>query len=217
MAGLFERGSVGGLEVRNRLVRSATCEWMCDGNGRSGQDSTDLYAELARGGVGLIIASHTFIQRDGRASPGQLGIYTDELGEAMRQIADVVHAEGEDCGANHPCRGDGAARAEWRRGAHGSVRGADGEGQEATSRFDGRPDSRAGPLLWTGGASGQGRRIRRRAIAWRSRLLDLRVFVAVYQSTRRPLGRKLREAALFSEGGVRGSEGTGWAEFSPND
>jgi 2,4-dienoyl-CoA reductase-like NADH-dependent reductase (Old Yellow Enzyme family) len=94
MASLFETARIGNLEIKNRLVRSATCEWMCDADGRPTPGLVPLYRTLARGGVGLIITGHTYITRTGRASPGQIGIYTDSLGEALVPVVQAAHEEG---------------------------------------------------------------------------------------------------------------------------
>ena len=53
-----------------------------------------LYRNLARGGVGLIVTGHAYVTRTGRASPGQIGIYTDSLGEALAPVAQAAHDEG---------------------------------------------------------------------------------------------------------------------------
>lgn len=94
MSALFESVRIGNLEVKNRLMRSATCEWMCDADGRADQRLADFYATLAKGGVGLIVTGHAYVSRVGRASPGQIGIYEDSLGEALRPVAEAIHREG---------------------------------------------------------------------------------------------------------------------------
>lgn len=55
MSLLFAPGSIGSLNVPNRLVRSATAERMADSDGRPWPQLATLYEELAQGGVGLII------------------------------------------------------------------------------------------------------------------------------------------------------------------
>lgn len=94
MASLFETARIGKLEVKNRLVRSATCEWSCDADGRATPGLVALYRTLAHGGAGLIVTGHAYVTRTGRASPGQIGIYTDSLGEALAPIAQAAHEEG---------------------------------------------------------------------------------------------------------------------------
>lgn len=106
MSALFESAKIGRLKVDNRLVRSATCEWLCDADGRGGRELVDLYATLARGGVGLIVTGHAYVTRTGKASPGQIGIYDDDLAESLRPVAEAVHREGGKAVVqiNHPGR-----------------------------------------------------------------------------------------------------------------
>lgn len=94
MSALFEPARIGKLELENRLVRSATCEWMCDADGRAGQRLVDLYRTLAKGGVGLVVTGHGYVSRTGQASPGQIGIYDDSLGEALKPVVETIHREG---------------------------------------------------------------------------------------------------------------------------
>ncbi len=69
MSLLFQPATIGTLELRNRLVRSATAEHMADAEGRPSPQLADYYRTLAEGGVGLIITGHAFVRPDGRANP----------------------------------------------------------------------------------------------------------------------------------------------------
>jgi 2,4-dienoyl-CoA reductase-like NADH-dependent reductase (Old Yellow Enzyme family) len=91
MSRLFEQTSIGKLNVPNRFVRSATWEGLATDSGASTSRLNDLMAELARGGVGLIISSHAYVSPEGQAGPWQLGIYSDELLPGLREMADKVH------------------------------------------------------------------------------------------------------------------------------
>ena len=94
MSILFEPGHIAGLELKNRLVRSATAERMCDEDGRPEQAMLDLYAELARGGVGLIITGHAFVHESGKAHSTMTGVHRDDLIPSLQALSDVVHREG---------------------------------------------------------------------------------------------------------------------------
>ena len=91
---LFEPGQIASLELKNRLVRSATAEKMSDKEGRPEQAMLDLYAELARGGVGLIITGHAFVHESGKAHPTMTGIHRDDLIPSLQALANIVHQEG---------------------------------------------------------------------------------------------------------------------------
>ena len=59
LSNLFSSGSIGTLELPNRLVRSATAEFMADDQGCPKPCLAALYRQLAKGGVGLIITGAT--------------------------------------------------------------------------------------------------------------------------------------------------------------
>ncbi|NIM95346.1 MAG: NADH:flavin oxidoreductase [Anaerolineales bacterium] len=90
---LFTPGKVGTLELPNRLVRSATAERMADADGRPRDQLVNLYRELARGGVGLIITGHMYVHPSGKAHPEMTGIYKDDLVPDLVKLTSVVHEE----------------------------------------------------------------------------------------------------------------------------
>lgn len=94
MKKLFDRTAINGMELRNRFVRSATWEGMCDEHGRPGPKLAECYRNLARGGVGLIITGYTFVRLDGKQTRGSLGAHRDDLGPQLRELCDAVHGEG---------------------------------------------------------------------------------------------------------------------------
>jgi 2,4-dienoyl-CoA reductase-like NADH-dependent reductase (Old Yellow Enzyme family) len=94
MTRLFEETSIKGMKMRNRIVRSATWEGMCDSNGRPTQKLINCYENLARGKVGLIISGYTFVRPDGKGFPGKMGIHTDDFEKDFRSLTRAVHAAG---------------------------------------------------------------------------------------------------------------------------
>jgi 2,4-dienoyl-CoA reductase-like NADH-dependent reductase (Old Yellow Enzyme family) len=95
MAALFEKTSIKSLELKNRLIRSATHEGMCDPDGFPTQALFKLYERLAKGGIGLIITGYAFVSQDGR-SPflGMQGMDTDAHVPKYRKLVDHVHQHG---------------------------------------------------------------------------------------------------------------------------
>lgn len=91
MHNLFEKTTIHNLELPNRFVRSATWEGLAAGDGSVAPELINRMLELAKGGVGLIITSHAYVQPQGQAGPGQLGIYKDELIPGLRNMVDEVH------------------------------------------------------------------------------------------------------------------------------
>ena len=94
MTRLFEATSIHGMKMRNRLVRSATWEGMCEPDGRPTQRLINCYDNLARGKVGLIISGYTFVRPDGKGMPGKMGIHTDDFEKDFKQLTRRVHAAG---------------------------------------------------------------------------------------------------------------------------
>jgi 2,4-dienoyl-CoA reductase-like NADH-dependent reductase (Old Yellow Enzyme family) len=67
MSKLFEPSEINGMKLSNRFVRSATWEGMAADDGACTPKLIDLMANLAKGGVGLIITGHAYIQKEGQA------------------------------------------------------------------------------------------------------------------------------------------------------
>lgn len=91
---IFEPAKIGTLELKNRLIRSATAERMADDVGRPEPPLVDMYVALARGGVGLIITGHAYVHPTGKAHPAMTGVYDDELIPALQTLSEAVHREG---------------------------------------------------------------------------------------------------------------------------
>ena len=96
---LFEPAGIAGLALKNRFVRSATAEAMATDDGRPTGQLGELYRELARGGVGLIITSGANIETWPKP-PSSIGVraplsihHDSHIGD-WQKIIDDVHAEG---------------------------------------------------------------------------------------------------------------------------
>lgn len=92
---LFRPLQAGGLKLRNRFMRSAT--WLAGADPRTGTLTEGLlgrYAELAAGGVGLVVTGYGYISRDGKSAPRQWALDGDGAVGDVRRIADVVHGGG---------------------------------------------------------------------------------------------------------------------------
>src|SRR5574340_699541 len=94
MRKVFDETRINGMTLQNRLVRSATCEGMCEADGRPTQKLASYYGTLARGGIGLIITGYAFIRPDGKQLPGQMGIHTDSFAGEMTALTAAVHRDG---------------------------------------------------------------------------------------------------------------------------
>lgn len=94
MTRLFTEGKIGNLVVSNRLVRSATAERMADSEGYVTARLIDFYRDLARGGVGLIISGHMFVEPEGKCSPRMTAVYDNRFVPGLKNLAEAVHKEG---------------------------------------------------------------------------------------------------------------------------
>ncbi len=101
---LFEETRIGPVTLRNRFVRSATWEAMADSTRHPTERLVEVYRNLAKGGVGLIITSATLITPETTGLPGMLGIYDDSFIPEYRarltlEIYDEIRARaGKDFG-----------------------------------------------------------------------------------------------------------------------
>ena len=93
MSRLFEPFTINRMRLNNRFVRSATMDNLGKG-GLVTEAQLNLYRELVRGEVGLIISSGIFPSADGQAGIGQLGAHRDEMIPSLKKIADTVHKNG---------------------------------------------------------------------------------------------------------------------------
>jgi len=94
MSVLFEPVALGGMSLRNRIVRSATWEGMCDEGGAPTERLISLYEALAEGGVGLILTGFAYVAPEGMQIPGKMGMHDDALVSPLRKLTDRVHAKG---------------------------------------------------------------------------------------------------------------------------
>jgi len=94
MPQLFEETTIKNLTVPNRFVRSATWEGMAGTDGSVTPGLIDVAANLALGGVGLIISGHAYVSREGQAGSWQLGAYADALIPGLKEMVKAVHDSG---------------------------------------------------------------------------------------------------------------------------
>ncbi len=91
---IFEESNISSLQLKNRIIRSATHEGYGDHNGRPQKGLVELYQELAKGGAGAIITGIVGIQQNGKALSNMNMIDTDELIEDYSQITRRIHQLG---------------------------------------------------------------------------------------------------------------------------
>jgi 2,4-dienoyl-CoA reductase-like NADH-dependent reductase (Old Yellow Enzyme family) len=92
---LFSPQKIGEVEVKNRIVRSATFEHRAEKYGYVGQKIIDFYKELAQGGTGLIITGLTGIDPSATGSPYQLRLDNDSYIPGHKELVKIVHDQHE--------------------------------------------------------------------------------------------------------------------------
>jgi 2,4-dienoyl-CoA reductase-like NADH-dependent reductase (Old Yellow Enzyme family) len=91
---VWEQAIINGMSLANRFVRSATWEGLATADSYCSPELTQLLVRLAKGGVGLIITSHTTISPEGQAGIRQVGIWSDDFIPKLALMTDQVHAAG---------------------------------------------------------------------------------------------------------------------------
>jgi 2,4-dienoyl-CoA reductase-like NADH-dependent reductase (Old Yellow Enzyme family) len=91
MSKLFEESSINRMVLKNRFVRAATWEGLATIQGEATPKLIEMMASLAKGGVGLIISSHSYVSQEGQGTPWQLGIYDDKLIPKLQEMVSAVH------------------------------------------------------------------------------------------------------------------------------
>jgi 2,4-dienoyl-CoA reductase-like NADH-dependent reductase (Old Yellow Enzyme family) len=87
-------GKIGSLAIPNRLIRTATSETMATDRGEVTDALINFYATLARGGAGLLITGHAYVEEVGQCSARQIGIYSDTLVSGLARLTAAVHQNG---------------------------------------------------------------------------------------------------------------------------
>jgi 2,4-dienoyl-CoA reductase-like NADH-dependent reductase (Old Yellow Enzyme family) len=94
MKRIFEKTEIKGLNLANRLIRSATWEARADEQGRVGEGLSEMLTDLARGGVGLIVAGFAYVSEGGQAMPFQTGLHSEEMLPGLQRLTESVHQAG---------------------------------------------------------------------------------------------------------------------------
>jgi 2,4-dienoyl-CoA reductase-like NADH-dependent reductase (Old Yellow Enzyme family) len=91
MSRLFEESSINTMVLKNRFVRAATWEGLATEKGEATSELIERMASLAKGGVGLIVSSHSYVSQEGQGTPWQLGVYDDNLISKLETMTSAVH------------------------------------------------------------------------------------------------------------------------------
>ncbi|MCW2496193.1 NADH:flavin oxidoreductase/NADH oxidase [Jatrophihabitans sp.] len=124
MSRLFSPLDLRGVRLRNRVWVSPMCQYSSV-DGRPTDWHLVHLGSLARGGAGLVFTEATAVVPEGRISPEDAGIWTDEQAAAYKPITDFIRSQGAVAGIQLAHAGRKASTyAPWR--GTGSVPEADG-------------------------------------------------------------------------------------------
>jgi 2,4-dienoyl-CoA reductase-like NADH-dependent reductase (Old Yellow Enzyme family) len=80
------------LELKNRFIKTATYEGMCD-NGRPTQQLIDFHARNAAGGIALTTVAYGAVNPDGRTHEDQMFLHSG-IAEPLKELTETVHNAG---------------------------------------------------------------------------------------------------------------------------
>jgi len=106
-----------GVTLRNRIVMSPMCQYSSEEGLASDWHLVHLGSRAA-GGAALIFVEATAVTRDGRISPGDMGIWGEQHIEPLARIARFVHSQGAVAGIQLAHAGRKAScESPWQGGA----------------------------------------------------------------------------------------------------
>lgn len=91
MKKVFESTKLGKLDIKNRLVRSATMEFGCTKDGSITNKYYRLYEDLAKGGVGLIITGAMAVSMNSQVKSDMIKAYNNDFSSKFKEVTDMVH------------------------------------------------------------------------------------------------------------------------------
>jgi 2,4-dienoyl-CoA reductase-like NADH-dependent reductase (Old Yellow Enzyme family) len=109
--------TIRGVTFRNRIAMSPMCQY-CASEGLANDWHLVHLGSRAVGGVALVVVEATAVTRDGRISPGDMGIWGEEHVEPLARIARFVRSQGAVAGIQLAHAGrKGSCEPPWKGGA----------------------------------------------------------------------------------------------------
>jgi len=97
MSNLFSPLTIRGITLKNRIVMSPMCQYSAR-DGFANDWHLVHYGTRAAGGTGLIIVEATAVWPEGRITPGDLGLWSDDHIPGLRRVADFIQQLGSVAG-----------------------------------------------------------------------------------------------------------------------
>lgn len=89
---VFTEARLGGLTLRNRIIKASTFEGMCPG-GAPSDALIEHHRAIAAGGAGMTTVAYCSVSPEGRTYSTQM-LMRPEIIPGLRRLTDAVHAEG---------------------------------------------------------------------------------------------------------------------------
>ena len=93
MKQIFEPVKMNHIELKNRLIRSATLEGIAAPDGSVTDETYEIYEELAKGGIGAIITGFTSVALHDYYFDGMMRLCDDGLVPQYKKLTNIIHAE----------------------------------------------------------------------------------------------------------------------------
>ena len=94
MTKVFEEARLEKLELKSRLIRSATWEGIAAPDGSISENAYAIYEELADGGIGAVITGFTGVMSEDHYFGGMMRLSDDKLIPQYKKLTDLIHARG---------------------------------------------------------------------------------------------------------------------------
>ena len=88
---LFTPGKIGNVEIKNRIIRSATWTGTATAEGYVTDKLIKFYNKLAEGGIGLIISGYIAVEPAGAATPYMACWFDDSYTSGQKRLVKSVH------------------------------------------------------------------------------------------------------------------------------
>lgn len=95
MKNLFDETTLGGVAMRNRAWRSATCQGLARPRGEITEVIVRAYTDLTKGGAAMLVTGLASIAQDDATIGGEAKFYDDLFNAGHRRLTDAVHAENQ--------------------------------------------------------------------------------------------------------------------------
>ncbi len=94
MPDLFSPIEFGSVRARNRVTVSPMCQYSCNRDGLATDWHLSHLGARATGGAGVVLTEATAVTPEGRISPHDLGLWSDDHADALEPVAEFCRARG---------------------------------------------------------------------------------------------------------------------------